>query len=240
MKQQFLKLSLLLLTLLLGVPLEMMADRDVNQLQFGKQTIEVASGETITFYDPWGTENVLANNRYNSQSLTVFKPAEAGKSIQITFEKIDLNQYSETYFMYLNIYDGIADADNTFSFAESVSDVKVGSSFAGMSGTLLEEKLTGSQPVNLDFVDFVRVYTGLNQTVGILGETSTEVCGAEDLHLDESIAAITAAGIDGVSETHEATETARYTTGGTRINAPQRGLNIIRMSDGTVRKVLIP
>lgn len=143
MKQQFLKLSLLLLTLLLGVPLEMMADRDVNQLQFGKQTIEVASDETITFYDPWGTENVLANNRYNSQSLTVFKPAEAGKSIQITFEKIDLNQYSETYFMYLNIYDGIADADNTFSFAESVSDVTGGSSFSGMSGTLLEEKLTG-------------------------------------------------------------------------------------------------
>lgn len=96
------------------------------------------------------------------------------------------------------------------------------------------------QPVSLDFVDFVRVYTGLNQTVGILGETSTEVCGAEDLHLDESIAAITAAGIDGVSEAREATETARYTTGGTRINAPQRGLNIIRMSDGTVRKVLIP
>ena len=43
-----------------------------------------------------------------------------------------------------------------------------------------------------------------------------------------------------MSEAREATETARYTTGGTRINAPQRGLNIIRMSDGTVRKVLIP
>ncbi|RRC98756.1 DUF4465 domain-containing protein [Prevotella sp. OH937_COT-195] len=144
MKQQFLKLSLLLLTVLLGVPLEIMADRDVNQLQFGKQTIEVASDEVITFYDPWGTEKIKGENSYNCQSLTVFKPAEAGKSIQITFEKIDLKQHSDSYFMYLNIYDGIADADNTFDFAQSAYSVTSSSSFNGMSGTLLEDKLTGS------------------------------------------------------------------------------------------------
>lgn len=46
--------------------------------------------------------------------------------------------------------------------------------------------------VDLDFVDFVRVYNGENQKCGWLGETSTEVKGAEDLHLDASIAAIIA------------------------------------------------
>ncbi len=46
------------------------------------------------------------------------------------------------------------------------------------------------QPVSLDFVDFVRVYTGLNQKCGWLLETSTEILGAEDLHLDASIQAI--------------------------------------------------
>lgn len=44
--------------------------------------------------------------------------------------------------------------------------------------------------VDLDYIDFVRVYTALNQEAGWLGETSTEVCGAEDLHLDASIHAI--------------------------------------------------
>lgn len=39
-------------------------------------------------------------------------------------------------------------------------------------------------PVNLNSIDFVRVYTGLNQSAGWLGETSTEVAGAEDLHPD--------------------------------------------------------
>lgn len=47
-------------------------------------------------------------------------------------------------------------------------------------------------PVNLDFIDFVRVYTAVNQVCGWTGETSTEVSGAEDLHLDASISAIIA------------------------------------------------
>jgi hypothetical protein len=37
-------------------------------------------------------------------------------------------------------------------------------------------------PVYLDYVDFVRVYTGMNQKAGWLGETSTEITGAKDLH----------------------------------------------------------
>ena len=46
------------------------------------------------------------------------------------------------------------------------------------------------RPVSLDFIDFVRVYTGINQKCGWLLETSTEILGAEDLHLDASIRAI--------------------------------------------------
>jgi len=41
---------------------------------------------------------------------------------------------------------------------------------------------------NLPGIDFVRVYTGVHQQAGALGEISTEVCGMVDLHL--------AAGID--------------------------------------------
>ena len=37
-------------------------------------------------------------------------------------------------------------------------------------------------PVSLQYVDFVRVYTALNQKAGWLGETSTEISGARDLH----------------------------------------------------------
>ncbi|MCM1310150.1 MAG: cell surface protein [Bacteroides sp.] len=38
--------------------------------------------------------------------------------------------------------------------------------------------------VNLPGADFIRVYTGLNQSCGWLGETSTELSRAQDLHID--------------------------------------------------------
>lgn len=37
--------------------------------------------------------------------------------------------------------------------------------------------------VNLKGIDFIKVYTGVNQEAGWLGEISTEITGAEDLHL---------------------------------------------------------
>jgi hypothetical protein len=39
--------------------------------------------------------------------------------------------------------------------------------------------------VKLPGADFIRVYTGENQTCGWIGETSTEVSGAEDLHVNQ-------------------------------------------------------
>lgn len=45
------------------------------------------------------------------------------------------------------------------------------------------------KPVQLDHIDFVRVYCAQNQMCGWFGETSTEVGRAEDLHLLESISA---------------------------------------------------
>lgn len=40
-------------------------------------------------------------------------------------------------------------------------------------------------PVHLPGIDFVRVYTGVNQYCGWLGETSTEISHAKDLHIPE-------------------------------------------------------
>jgi hypothetical protein len=40
--------------------------------------------------------------------------------------------------------------------------------------------------VNLPAINFIKVYTGVNQYCGWLGETSTEIMGAEDLHPDKA------------------------------------------------------
>ena len=41
-------------------------------------------------------------------------------------------------------------------------------------------------PVELPGADFIRVYTGVNQYCGWLGETSTELSRAQDLHIEVS------------------------------------------------------
>ncbi len=149
MKQQTFRRQLWLQLLMLLIPLGAWAQttREVNQPQFGKQVIEVASDEVITFYDPWGTADIDDQNSYNAQSLTVFKPAEAGMSVQITFEKIDLYQYSQSFFLYINLYDGIADAGNSFTWATTANDVTSSSTLSGLTGTLLAEKINnGNKP----------------------------------------------------------------------------------------------
>lgn len=40
------------------------------------------------------------------------------------------------------------------------------------------------KPVHLSSIDFIKVHNAMNQSCGWLGETSTEICGGEDLHPD--------------------------------------------------------
>lgn len=81
------------------------------------------------------------------------------------------------------------------------------------------------QPKNLDFIDFIRIYNGMNQTVPQLGETSTEVAGAHDLHLEASLDAIrTATAI--VSPVQSAQQSALYNLQGQRVSRAYRGICI--------------
>ena len=68
-------------------------------------------------------------------------------------------------------------------------------------------------------------YTSTIPLIGILCEPQTEL----EVYPDA---------IQGVKE-ENATVVARYDLSGRRITAPQRGINIIRLSDGTTRKILV-
>jgi hypothetical protein len=82
------------------------------------------------------------------------------------------------------------------------------------------------QPVSLDFVDFVRVYTGVNQFCGWMGETSTEIAHAEDLHLDASLQAVrNATGIAQINGGPQM-ENSCYNLNGQRVAKPCKGLYI--------------
>ena len=87
------------------------------------------------------------------------------------------------------------------------------------------------QPVALSHIDFVRCYNAVNQVCGSIGETSTEITGAEDLHPEAAT---------GISQT-AFPENAPSVFGlhGKRFLKTQRGINIIRYDDGTTKKIII-
>lgn len=58
------------------------------------------------------------------------------------------------------------------------------------------------------------------------------------VYTDVNVSVSNTTGISEI-ETGGATEVERFTLDGKRIDAPQRGINIVRMSDGTVRKVMV-
>lgn len=102
-------------------------------------------------------------------------------------------------------------------------------------------------PVKLTHADFIRVQTGVLQMCGWIGEQSTEVCSVENLHLragyDDNPIVITPrqrpTAINHTTADGNRHEVARYTTDGQRISTPKKGVNIVRYSDGTVKKVVI-
>ena len=103
-------------------------------------------------------------------------------------------------------------------------------------------------PVQLNQANFIRIQTAVLQQCGWIGETSTEVCSIANLHLQPGydddpiiitphqrptdIGCITT----GDNPLHE---TMRFAPDGTRLTTPQRGLNIVRYADGSVRKVVV-
>lgn len=101
-------------------------------------------------------------------------------------------------------------------------------------------------PKHLDHADFIRIQSGVLQQCGWTGETSTEVGRITNLHLiegyDDNPIIITPrqrpTGIAGTSA-NAARETMRMSIDGRRLLKPERGINIVRYSDGSVRKVVV-
>ena len=143
-------LQLTSLAMLLLIPSRLLATDKVVQRQFGKQMVTIKANEEITYYDFKEGKGFTDSYLNNTQSLTVFKPATSGAVIQITFERFDVQSDGQGWPGYVNIYNGIADADNSFSWASSVYDVTENPSICGgdimekMDGTYTNKTFTST------------------------------------------------------------------------------------------------
>lgn len=116
MKKRFFLLGLLgLLTL---IPLGASAE-DKNMLQFGHEEVTVERGKPITYYDYNGTGDIGTGYAF---ATTIFKPAQEGDKVTITFEEVglhktykDWDEWDEDWaynIATLKVYNGIFDVNS--------------------------------------------------------------------------------------------------------------------------------
>lgn len=116
MKKKFFLLGLLgLLTL---IPLGASAENK-NMLQFGHEEVTVERGKSITYYDYNGTGDIGTGYAF---ATTIFKPANAGDMVTITFEEVGLHKTYKDWddwdedwaynIATLKVYNGVFDVNS--------------------------------------------------------------------------------------------------------------------------------
>ena len=126
----------------------------------------------ISWRDSDGKNGYIAKNRFHSQDYYP-KWIDADSYILsgscLPPNAVDTSGDGSYYILYCYPWGYV---DNHPNDSESLNsfDISWAVDFSGL-------------PVYLPGVDFIRVYTGVNQYCGWIGETSTEICRAQDLHI---------------------------------------------------------
>ena len=108
-------------------------------------------------------------------------------------ENVD-KSFSKWYYVLVGFRYGYVDNLPNFTDKADATSYNIEGCGIDISWAVNEQR----QPITLDHIDFVRVYTGLNQKCPApnwWGETSTEIISAEDLHLEASLEAMKTNGL---------------------------------------------
>lgn len=111
----------------------------------------------------------------------------------------------------------------------------IGSGIDGSIPSTVELEAVNTHSVEFDLTKYPIIQNKDNIRVAaiLLNRITGEVVNADAVKINVTT------GINGVESDTNPTETARYTIDGRRISSPQKGINIIKMSDGNVKKVII-
>ena len=150
----------------------------------------------IPWTDNRGNSGIIDRNHYHEQEYypqwlpdcLTFQGTRLPNNMWNLSDKVD-SGWSPYYYVLVGFRYGYA--DNLPNFTDNADATSYNYEGCGIDISWAVDE--NRQPVNLDFIDFVRVYTGLNQKCPQpewWGETSTEFAGAEDIHLDASLTAI--------------------------------------------------
>lgn len=131
------------------------------------------------------------------------------------------------------------------SFAYAFNDVLIGSSYSGSRNNATLDELVENQTTTATYELAMPVKTALKKAidktkVSVIAIVYDPATGAI-LNAGKNRNITAATGIQGVNgeSNASAAEVARYNAAGQRINAPQKGLNIVRLANGKTYKEMV-
>ena len=197
--------------------------------------VPVASGNSTLYQPLWSQFN------YYSQELIDYYKKQ-GQDVSSAFRDTDMDAYKNGDPMYKepNGYNNVV--VGAWGDAETASDGTVYSyapilgykdAFASIDEISANTAYTDSRTLNLASKSLIQSHKNLKLAVLLINENNYTIVNAAQVALDFT------AGINSVQSNSNATEVARYNVNGVRMSAPQKGLNIVKMADGTVKKIMV-
>ena len=166
--------------------------------------------KSVKWTDNQGKEGVVERNSFHGQE---YFPQWLASQGSLTFRGARLanNAQWSVYQFILPAYD-YGYADNQPNLVNSEPNVEG----CGMDISWAVD--SEGNPVTLTHIDFVKCYNAMNQQCPNIGETSTEITGAEDLHPDATT------GISPIGQDVQKSSAPYYDLRGRSVSNPSRGL----------------
>ena len=197
--------------------------------EFGQKNVDVLLN--ISCNQTWGDKV-----RMSSKNVAIAKGAEVKPSVH------GMKIYNWNDVMFETPYvipakkEGAAEGD-----PEDFQDLYAGYWIKNAEGTIVMDQLLAGQYYSdvLEDGEHVEPGTYIQQTGSSTKVPTIAGMFPQLLSVKLILEKPAGLGVNSASNSANVTETGRYTVDGTRVYLPTRGINIVKMSDGTTRKVVV-
>lgn len=197
--------------------------------EFGQSNVDIMLN--ISCNQTWGEEV-----RMSSKNVAIAKGAEVKSSVHVMKFYHWNDVMFETPYVIPAKKEGAAEGD-----PEDFQDLYAGYWIKDAAGKIVVDNLLVGQYYSDVLVDGAHVDPGtyIQKTGSTTKVPTIQRSFPQLLPVKLILEKPAGLGVNNASNSANVTETGRYTVDGTRIYLPTRGINIVKMSDGTTRKVVV-
>lgn len=173
-------------------------------------------------------KNLWSQINYYSQEFIDMYYQYYGQDVSTYFIDSDMDEYKNGSYQYAETYNNVV----VGAWGGQYSPIYGVSAFDG--DIVKGEAMPYSTTFDLSNNTLIQGYDHLKLAVLLLNNNNGQVVNAAQVKL------VDPAGINGaVKDNSNAAEVARYSFDGRKLDAPVKGLNIVKMADGSSKKVLV-